>query len=134
MADALYPDGKQTFLRGDVAMDTDTIKVALVNTSTDYTYSAAHNFLDDVTVYAGTTDQTLSSKTVTDGVFDDTAGVTFSSVAISGGKTVSAIILYRDSGSAATSALIAYYDSFGAITPNGTDITVTPHASGFFAL
>lgn len=125
MANAFYDPVKESWLDGTGPdMDTDTIKVALVNTTTDYTFSAAHEFLDDVTTYSGTTDQTLGTKTVTDGVFD-AADVTFSSVAISAGKDVEALVIYKDTGSAATSDLICYIDDFTAITPNGTDITVT---------
>ncbi len=132
MASALYPSYKESALSQNpsVDMDTDTIKVALVNTTTDYTYSAAHDFLDDVTTYSGTTDQTLGSKTVTDGVFD-AANSTFTAVAISGTKDVEALVIYKDTGSAATSPLIAYIDGFTAVTPNGGDITITWDTSIF---
>jgi hypothetical protein len=105
-------------------MDGDTIKVALVNTSTDYTYSSSHQYLSSVTTYSGTTDQTLTSVTVTNGVFD-AADVTFTSVAISGSKTVQALVIYKSTGTASTSPLIAYIDGFTAVTPNGGNITVT---------
>lgn len=125
MANAFYTPVLEAWLDGTGPdMDTDTIKVALVNTTTDYTFSAAHEFLSSVTTYSGTTDQTLSSITVTDGQFD-AADVTFTSVAISGGKDVEALVIYKDTGSAATSDLICYIDDFTAITPNGTDIDIT---------
>ncbi|MDQ0923336.1 putative RNA methylase [Pseudarthrobacter sp. W1I19] len=126
MASALYPPFKQSLLSQNpsVDLDTDTIKVALVNVSTDYTYSAAHQYKSSVTSYSGTTDQTLTSPTVALGVFD-AADSTFTSVAISGAKTVQALVVYKDTGSAATSPLIAYIDGFTAITPNGGNITVT---------
>ncbi len=137
MASALYPKFKESCLSQNpsVDMDTDTIKVALVNTSTDYTYSSAHQYKSSVTSYSGTTDQTLGSKTVTDGVFD-AADATFSSVAVSGGKAVQALVIYKDTGSAATSPLIAYIDGFSSVTPNGGNITVTwdNGASKVFAL
>lgn len=137
MASALYPLFKQSLLSQNpsVDLDTDTIKVALVNTTTDYTYSAAHQYKSSVTSYAGTTDQTLTSPSVALGVFD-AADSTFTSVAISGTKTVQALVIYKDTGSAATSPLIAYIDGFTAITPNGGNITVTwdNGASKVFAL
>lgn len=125
MASALYPKAKESFLSQNpsIDLDTDTIKVALINLATDYTYSAAHQYLSSVTTYSGTTDQTLGSKTVTSGVFD-AADSTFTSVAISGSKTVAALVVYKDTGSAATSPLIAYIDGFSAVTPNGGNITV----------
>lgn len=126
MASALYPKAKESFLSQSpsIDMDSDTIKVALVNTGTDYTYSSAHQYKSSVTSYSGTTDQTLGSKTVASGVFDG-ADSTFTAVVISGSKTVQALVIYKDTGSAATSPLIAYIDGFTAITPNGGDITVT---------
>lgn len=137
MASALYPLFKQSLLSQSpsVDLDTDTIKVALVNVSTDYTYSAAHQYKSSVTSYAGTTDQTLGTVSITSGVFD-AADSTYTSVAISGAKTVQALVIYKDTGVAATSPLIAYIDGFAAITPNGGNITVTYDngASKIFAL
>ena len=126
MTSALYSKAKESFLSQNpsIDLDTDTIKVALVNTSTDYTYSSSHQYKSSVTSYSGTTDQTLGSKTITNGVFD-AADATFTAVAISGSKTVQALVIYKDTGSAATSPLIAYIDGFTAVTPNGGDITVT---------
>lgn len=125
MASALYPLYKQSALSQSpsVDLDTDTIKAALVNLSTDYTYSAAHQYMSSVPQYAGTTDQTLASKTVTNGVFD-AADVTFTAVAVDGTKTVAAVVIYKDTGSEATSPLIAYVDGFTAVTPNGGDIVI----------
>ena len=135
MASALYNKGKESFLSQNpsIDMDSDTIKVALVNIATDYTFSATHQFLSSVTTYSGTTDQTLGSKTITSGVFD-AADSTFTSVVISGSKTVGALVIYKDTGSGATSPLICYIDGFSAVTPNGGNIGVTWNASGIFAL
>lgn len=131
----LYDSYKQSLLDGDgfVDFDADTIKVALVNVATDYTFSAAHDFLDDVTVYSGTTPQTVTNVTVTDGKFDHDP-VTFADVAADGAKTVAALVYYKDTGDPGTSPLVAYVDGFTPILPNGGDITHTPHAvDGVFA-
>ena len=102
----------------------------------NYTYSTAHDFLDDVGSSAKIgTAGTLGSKTVTSGVFD-AADITYSSVT---GATVEAIIIYKDTGNAATSNLIAYIDTASSglpVTPNGGDITVTWDSGGnkIFAL
>ena len=108
-----------------VDLDTDTIKVALVNITTDYTFSASHQYygVAAVTRYSGTTDQTLSSKTVTSGVFD-AADVTFTAVSISGTKTAGGVVIYKSTGTPNSDPLIAYIEFGTAITPNGGDITV----------
>lgn len=133
---SLYTPFKESLLSQNpsVDLDTDTIKLALVNTGTDYTFSASDQFMSSVSSYSGTTDQTLANKTVAGGVFDNTADITFTAVAIDGSKTVDAVVLYKDTGVAGTSPVIAYFDLPAAITPNGTDIIITPNASGFFAL
>jgi hypothetical protein len=127
MASAIYPKAKESFLSQNpsIDLDTDTIKVALVDLTADYTYSSAHQFKSSVTSYSGTTDQTLASKTITNGVFNAASPVTFTSVAQSASKTVGALVIYKDTGSAATSPLIAYIDGFTAIVPNGGDIAIT---------
>jgi len=124
MANALYDTGRAAFLLGDIAWDTDNIKVILVDTA-DYTVNlSTHDFLDDVPGGAiVATSGNLASKTTTAGVAD-AANVTFSSVS---GDQCEALIIYKDTGSSATSQLIAYIDTATGlpVTPNGGDITVT---------
>lgn len=141
MANALYPLYKQKLLdpgtlgtTSGTAVDLadDTIKVALVDTGT-YTYSSAHEFYSSVSSAVVGTPQTLASKTVTTGTFD-AADVTFTSVS---GVSVEALVIYKDTGTAATSSLIAYIDTVASglpVTPNGGNITITWNASGIFAL
>lgn len=124
MANALYDTGREAFLLGDIAWDTDNIKVILVDTA-DYTVNlSTHDFLDDV-AGAGivATSGNLASKTTTAGVAD-AANVTFSSVT---GDQCEALIIYKDTGVSTTSQLIAYIDTATGlpVTPNGGDITVT---------
>ena len=136
MASALYPLYKQSCLSQNpsVDLDSDTIKARLVNIYTDYSYSAAHQYVSSVTKYSGTTDQTLSNKTVALGVFDNTADLTFSSVAVDGTKTADAIVVYKDTGNEATSPVVCYLEFASSVTPNGGDIVVAFNASGLFAL
>lgn len=121
MANALYDKGREGFLDGSIDWDTDTIKVALVDTGTYTVNLSTHDFLDDVSGIVGTA-QTLGTKTVTAGVAD-AADVTFTSVT---GNSVEALVIYKDTGSAATSRLIAYIDTATGlpVTPNGGNITV----------
>jgi mannose-1-phosphate guanylyltransferase len=141
---ALYTNFKAQALGGGVHsfidLPSDTIKVGIVDTSADYTFSAAHQDWDDVGLYAvnasynSEANQTLGAKTTTDGVFDNAADITFTAVAIDGVKTVDALIHYKDSGVITTSPLICYHDGFTPITPNGGDIVVSYNTSGLFAL
>lgn len=134
MANAIYPLAKQSFISQSpsIDLDTDTIKVALIDTGT-YTYSASHQYWSSASSAVVGTPATLGSKTVTNGVFD-AADSTFSAVT---GNSVEALIIYKDTGSAATSPLIAYFDTGVTglpVTPNGGDINLTWNASGIFTL
>jgi hypothetical protein len=136
MASAVYPKAKESFLgqNPSIDLDTDTIRVRLVNITTDYTYSSSHQYISSVTAYAGTTDATLGSKTITSGVFD-AADAQWTAVAISGTKTIGACVIYKDTLTASTSPVIAYIE-FTAITPNSGNITVAwdNGGNGIFAL
>ncbi|TXH45413.1 MAG: hypothetical protein E6Q97_31685 [Desulfurellales bacterium] len=112
------------------------IRAILVDTGT-YTYSAAHNFLDDVAagariaVSGAMTGKTFAS--VATGVFD-ADDVTFSSVS---GASVEAIILYVHTGVEATSRLLAYIDTGVTglpFTPSGGNVTIQWPAGGIFIL
>lgn len=135
MASVVYKSAKQKFLSAGLDLTSLNLKTVLVDTGT-YTFSAAHDFLDDVAGGARiATSGNLASKTVTDGVFD-AADVTFTAVT---GATVEAIVIYNDTGTAATSDLIAYIDTASAglpFTPNGGDCLVSwdNGASKIFAL
>jgi hypothetical protein len=124
MANSLYDLGREGFLAGDIAWDSDNIKVVLVDTN-DYSVNlATDNDLADVPVGARVATSTnLTAKTTTAGVAYP-ADVVLSSVT---GDVSEALVIYQDSGVESTSRLIAYIDSATGlpVTPNGTDITIT---------
>lgn len=93
-----------------------------------YTYSAAHDFYDDVSGVVGTP-QTIASKTFTSGTFD-AADTAFTAVS---GATVEALVIYKDTGTPSTSRLLAYIDGL-SFTPNGGDVTIQWNASGIFSI
>lgn len=101
-----------------------TIKAALIDEGT-YTYSAAHDFFNDISGVIGTP-QTIGSKTVGSlgvGIFDG-ADVTFTAVS---GASVESVLLYKDTGVSSTSPLIGLIDQVASglpVTPNGGDITI----------
>ena len=127
MSNQRYPYANQLFESAGIDLLTDTIKIALIDL-TKYTYSAAHQFLSDLIGSTDPrigTDQTLTSPSVTNGVFNAASPVTFSSVS---GNTAGAVVIYKDTGTASTSPLIAYEDTIASgaisITPNGLDIVI----------
>lgn len=123
MANALFDAGREGFLAGDIAWDTDDIRCCLVR---GYTFSASHTALSDVTGAGGTVVQSSSaftSKTTTAGVAD-AADVLFS--AVPAGSAITSVIIYKEGANDAGRKLIAYIDTGTGlpITPTGADITV----------
>jgi hypothetical protein len=134
MSSVLYPKFKEQLLQAGVDLSSVDVKVALVD-SADYTYSAAHEFLDDVSAGVVATSANLASKTFTNGVFD-AADTTFTAAT---GDPAEALVVYVDSGTASTSRLITFIDTVDgdtslSVTPNGGDVDVTWDADGIFAL
>lgn len=133
MANAIYPKFKEALLDGlsNIDINDGTVKAALIDTGT-YTYSAAHDFYDDLSGVVGTP-QTIGNTTVTNGLFDGD-DVTFTGVS---GASVEAVVLYLDTGTPATSRLIAFIDTGVTglpVTPNGGNISIAWNASGIFQL
>jgi hypothetical protein len=129
MANALYAKGKEKILAGSINFPSDTIKVALVK-NTYVQDLAADEFYSDISTYVLDTPETLGSKTTTAGVFD-AADATF--VAVAGGDTCEAVVIYKDTGVAGTSALLAYIDVITGfpLATNGGDITIQWDSGAF---
>ena len=123
MSNALYDKGREKFLRGEIAWQTDTIKLVLVDLA-DYTLSiSTHEFLSDIPSGARVaTTAALGSKTTTAGVAD-AADPVFSAAS---GDQSEALVIYKDTGSAATSPLIGFIDTATGlpVLPNTGDINV----------
>ena len=116
-----------------VDLDANTIKARLFSTD-DYTANlTTDDFIDDVTAYATTTDQTLGSKTTVAGVFD-AADVTNASLSQDGTKDAHGVVIYKDTGTESTSPVICKCDFATAVTPNGGDVVTAFHGSGIFSL
>lgn len=134
MANAIYPLYKAALLDGasNIDIKDGTVKVMLID-SADYTYSAAHDMLDDVAAGSRVATATLANKTVTAGVFD-ADDATFTSVT---GDPCEALIFYIDTGVESTSRLVYFCDTGVTglpVTPNGGNISLAFNASGIFAL
>lgn len=135
MANAIYPLYKAALLdaSSNVDLNDGDVRVILVDLA-DYTYSAAHDFLDDVPSGARVATSTaLQNTTVTAGVFD-ADDITLSTVT---GDQSEALIFYIHTGTEGTSRLVAFVDTGVTglpITPNGGNINIVWNASGIFAL
>jgi hypothetical protein len=136
MANALYPKYKEALLNKEHDMNSDIIKATLID-SADYTYGATHTTYADATVPAASkvaVSPQLTAPTIVDGVFDT---ADFSWTAVSG-DICEAIIIWNDTPTTPTAdPLCAFYDTGMTgmpVTPNGGNINVTVHASGWFAL
>jgi hypothetical protein len=116
VANVLYDSGREGILDTTIDMTGD-VRCVLVKSS--YTFSAAHNFMDDIGTDDNGRSAALSGKTYTAGVFDasDISLTATSAVACE------AIVLFQHTGNDATARLIAYID-----TPT-SGLPFTPSAS-----
>lgn len=125
MANAIYPKFKEALLKGDVDLDTADVRAILID-ATDYTYSSAHDFLDDVAAGARVaTTATLTGVSTTDGTLDF-GNSTFASA--TGDESEALIFYIHDGGADSARRLICYIDTGVTglpVTPNGADITLT---------
>jgi hypothetical protein len=136
MANALYPAYKAALGAESHHMTSDSWRAILVDLA-DYTYNAAHDFLDDIASGARVAVATLASLTFAGGVFDS---ADFAWTAVTGDQC-EAVVLYNHDGAGAASdaarQLGAFYDTGMTgmpVTPSGGDINFAVHSSGWFAL
>lgn len=123
MANALYDNGRESFLRGEISWQGDNIKVALVDSALYTPNLSTDQFLSDVPLSSRTaTSANLTTKTTTDGVAD-ADDVTLASVT---GNQSEYLVVFQDTGVEGTSRLIAFIDTATGlpVTPNGGDISI----------
>jgi hypothetical protein len=135
MANAIYPLYKQALLDASTGVDLNDgdVRVILVDLA-DYTYSAAHDFLDDVAAASRVSvSGAMTNTTVTNGLFD-ADDVTLTSVS---GDISEALIFYLHTGTESTSRLVAFMDTSIVgmpFTPNGANVNLAWNAGGIFQL
>ncbi len=121
-----YDFGMAEIARLNIDLLTADIRAVLIDEA-DYTFSQAHEFLDDVPSGARVgTPVALASKTISDAGVFDSATVTLS--AVTGDRTEGALIFVH-TGADATATLISYFsNSEVEVTPNGNNISIlTPN-------
>lgn len=137
MANGMYPKSLSSFLTKGIDCSADDIRILLLTSG--QAFNSAHQFVSDLT--AGNIIQRggagMTTKTTVSGVFK---ADNYTLTAVAAGSTVAALVIY-DNTPALDSAknLIAWidHDSGGAaisLATNGSDITVTMNASGYFSI
>jgi hypothetical protein len=123
MASAFYPKVFNHLLKGDVDLDTDTVKVLLIGGASAYTYDARDEFVSELSGELSTSGTGYERKTVSvtlsvdvtasddadAGVFinfDLTNDATWTSATF----TARHAVMFINSGSDATSKLLYYFD------------------------
>lgn len=124
MANTLYVNIRKAMLLANFNWEQDTLKVMLVDST--YTMQNTHEFLSDIPTSARIANPvTLEECTVTADGAADARDCTFPSVQ-NDGRTVSKILIFKDTGTPETSPLVAYIDTATGLplTPNGGDIII----------
>lgn len=106
-----YPLADQKFASGSINWTSDTIEALLLTSA--YTFSLTHEF--EANLSGIITRQTLTSKTNVEGVLD-AADIDFTDP----GSTVNAVVVLKQTGSAATAPLLFYFD-VGSGLPRPSD-------------
>ena len=135
MSNARYAYANERFLTGQLNWLTQTFRVILVDTRNYAFLKDVHRTLADVPADARVAvSDPLAGTSATSGVARANA-VTLSSVS---GQTVSAMIVFHDTGTESTSELVVYLDNAHGLpfSPQGASVTITWDAgpSGIFSL
>lgn len=129
MASFVYDAAIDAAWQGDIALDTSDVKLLLLGTG--YTPSQTTDvYVSSITTAARVaTTAALSGKTFSGGKFDaDNPGLSALT-----GATVSAVVVFIDSGSDATSRLVSYHDVTPAYVPATQDVVISIPTTGLFA-
>lgn len=136
MANKLYPKYKAQCLIGAIDLRAVVVKAFLLDGTSDYVYSDAHEFLSDVAAGARVKKTgALSGKAVnlTTGAFDSD-DPTAEAVT---GEDINRVILYIEGASDAVSRLVMFQDTGVTtvpFTPDGSDIRLLVGSNGWFIL
>lgn len=137
MADAAYNKLKEMLADGTLAWEGGAVKVLAIDDAGTYVFDADHDFLDDLganelagTGYARVTlvNPLVSAIDLANDLVRLLADP-FTWTGIDAG-TIQAVVVFRDTGSAATSPLISYHDTGFPKVTNGGDLTVNWAGAG----
>ena len=134
MANAIYPAAKVKWLTTGMNITTLPIEAVLLR---GYTYSSAHDNLDDIGAGLRIATQSMTGFALTATVTVTSGGCTVTGpavdcnnyifTAVPAGAACESIVYYHASGVEGTSTLIFYQDDATGlpVPPNGQDINVT---------
>lgn len=136
----LYGPGIQEMLKGGIALETHTIKVALMKTA--HTFNQAHtNWGQISTNECDSADYTAKGETIGNKQVNYASRVTTfkttdAKATFTSDGTISAAyaVVYRDSGSDATSFLISCIDFGGTESSQDGEFSIQWHADGIFTI
>lgn len=136
MANVWYDKTKTIIGKGNLDLNTLSDPKIIAIEAGLYTFSQAHDFLDDIPVGArlATVDLTSVSFGVSLEAYLDADNPTYLTPSVG---TVVAFIIYNDSGVEATSPLLLFIDSGVTLpitTESGRDLEVTFNANGIAKL
>lgn len=132
ITNTVYTSYKDDLHKGTIDVTNDTLKVMLVTSS--YTFSAAHDFVDDITNEITGTGYTaggatVTSPTVSSGTFD-AADTEWSSATF----TAAGAVVYKDTGTPGTSPLMLFVDFDGDQSPSSQTFRINWSASGITSI
>lgn len=136
MASLKSTKGMQKILDRNLDLTAAGLKYLLVKST--YTPSSSHDFVDDVVAHecdaTNYARAALASKTYTDGVLD-AADPVFATLGGAANNELSGYWIFEDKGGAdSANPLLCFIQFVANKTTNGTDFTITHHASGIMAL
>lgn len=121
MANFIYKKAKQALLNGDIAVDTNDLRVLLVDTATYTANQNTDQFVSDIAASAiKGRSAVLLNKTATDGVLDadDTEISGYS------GAAFNAVVMYQVGLSDSSSRLISYIDTSDGLPFEGSNVAI----------
>lgn len=131
MANVLYPKFKEGLLIKQFDLQSEVVKVALVDKALAV-FNPAHAYLSSIAAGVVARSPALTAKSTTDGTFV-TANTLIADVF---GPSVEALAVWIDRGADGANPLIGWIDTDPPIaySPNGSDAEIRFSASGIFSL
>lgn len=132
MANGFFTSIGTQILQGTYDFSTDVVSDSLIDAGTVTPNQGTHDFYNDIES-AEIATGALDTLDTTGGAFDSADEV---HATVSGNSVENVDVWINTGGASSTDPLVADYDTGTGlpVTPNGGNITVSPNASGWFAV